>query len=118
MRRTLTAGAACALALTLGAVALSGGAASAHDAPQAGRHFYTTKTPYAPQQALNRYQRAPRGFAPIFTENVARHGSRAMTDSGDGDAVLAVLTAARFPGRAHPAGRATRPAGPGAARRC
>jgi hypothetical protein len=81
-----------ALAATLAAV-LTGGAAIAHPA-HAEPHFYTTKTPYAPQESLARYQQPPRGFHPIFTENVARHGSRAMTSSDDGDAILAVLAQA------------------------
>ncbi|MER6122120.1 histidine-type phosphatase, partial [Streptomyces sp. NPDC001795] len=62
------------------------------------RHYYTTKTPYAPQERLADYQPLPKGFAPVFTENVARHGSRAMSDSGDGDAVLAVLNSAQQQG--------------------
>ena len=56
--------------------------------------FYTTKTPYAPQESVRQYQQPPRGFEAIFTENVARHGSRAMSDGDDGDALLAVLSAA------------------------
>ncbi len=61
-------------------------------------HYCTTKTPYAPQEQLRDYQSVPKGFAPVFTENVARHGSRAMTDSDDGDAILAVLASARQQG--------------------
>ena len=75
-----------AVVATLAAV-LTGGAASAHP----DQHFYTTKTPYAPQESRSRYQSPPRGYQPIFTENVARHGSRAMTGADDGDALLAVL---------------------------
>ena len=69
MKALLAAGTA---ALTLAAV-FAGGPASAHSQP----HFFTTKTPYAPQEGLGRYQDPPRGYRPIFTENVARHGSRA-----------------------------------------
>ncbi|MEU6350228.1 histidine-type phosphatase [Streptomyces sp. NPDC047072] len=50
-----------------------------------------TKAPYAPEQNPRTYQQAPAGFAPVFTENVSRHGSRAATDSEDGDLVLALL---------------------------
>jgi len=78
------------VATTLAAV-VAGGPAYAH----ADAHNYTTKTPYAPQQALRDYQRPPRGYEPIFTENVARHGSRAMSDNEDGEAVLAVLATAQ-----------------------
>ncbi|KUN73386.1 histidine acid phosphatase [Streptomyces canus] len=49
-----------------------------------------TKAPYEPQQNPRTYQKAPAGFVPVFTENVSRHGSRAATDSEDGDLVLAL----------------------------
>ncbi|GAA3903415.1 lipoprotein [Streptomyces lacrimifluminis] len=49
---------------------------------------YGTKASYAPQQSLRSYQQPPRGFVPVFTENVSRHGSRAATDSSDGDLIL------------------------------
>ncbi len=41
--------------------------------------FYTTKTPYRPRQALATYEAPPAGFSPIFTELVARHGSRGLS---------------------------------------
>ncbi|MER8185968.1 histidine-type phosphatase [Kitasatospora sp. NPDC094015] len=97
MKRTASLAAAVAASLTV-TVILGTGAAAAHDRPggsSADRDLYGTKAPYAPQQAVNRYQRAPRGFTPVFTENVARHGSRAMSDGEDGDAVLAVLRRAQ-----------------------
>ncbi|MFG2823132.1 histidine-type phosphatase [Kitasatospora sp. NPDC048365] len=93
MKHTATLAAATAAAVALTVLAATG-TATAQDhgnAGAGGRDFYGTKTPYAPQQRLTAYQPAPAGFAPVFTENVARHGSRAMTDSEDGDAVLAVL---------------------------
>jgi hypothetical protein len=78
---------------------LAAGTASAKDGcPRASPGSYSTKTPYAPQESLSRYQSAPKGFAPVFTQNVARHGSRAMTDSSDGDAVLAVVHSAQAAG--------------------
>jgi Histidine phosphatase superfamily (branch 2) len=89
MKRIVASGAALTAAL-LAAAVLPGGTASARPA-RTGPHFFTTKTPYAPQERLSEYQDPPKGFAPVFTENVVRHGSRAMTDSDDGDAVLAVL---------------------------
>ncbi|WP_426503127.1 histidine-type phosphatase [Dactylosporangium sp. McL0621] len=82
-----------ALALALAVVAVPG-TAQAHGPAQPAPN-YTTKTPYEPQQRPREYQPAPRGFVPVFTENVARHGSRAMSDSDDGDAVLAVLQRAQ-----------------------
>jgi hypothetical protein len=89
MKRTVVCSVAVAVAVA--ALTLPGGTAVA----QGGPHYYTTKTPYGPQENLRDYQPVPKGFAPVFTENVARHGSRAMTDSDDGDAVLAVLRSAQ-----------------------
>ena len=100
MYRLLTS-AALTAALAAGAAALPGGHASAGASPVFGStagHFYTTKTPYTPQERLKDYQSVPHGFVPVFAENVVRHGSRAMTDSSDGDAVLAVVASAQADG--------------------
>ena len=48
---------------------------------------YQTKTPYAPQQDPATYAAPPAGFLPIFTQLVARHGSRGLTGM-KGDAAL------------------------------
>ncbi|WP_226939106.1 histidine-type phosphatase [Janthinobacterium sp. FT14W] len=48
---------------------------------------YQTKTPYAPQQDPATYAAPPDGFQPIFTQLVARHGSRGLTGM-KGDAAL------------------------------
>ena len=48
---------------------------------------YQTKTPYAPQQDPATYAAPPAGFQPIFTQLVARHGSRGLTGM-KGDAAL------------------------------
>jgi hypothetical protein len=82
MTRSLTA-----VAVAVVVLLASAAPASAH-----GRLYLTSKTPYAPQESIRDYQPAPYGFVPVFTENVARHGSRAMSDGDDGTAVLAVLT--------------------------
>ncbi|MFD0560673.1 histidine-type phosphatase [Kitasatospora saccharophila] len=91
-----TAALAAALATALAATLATAGTAAAQGAARADS--YGTKTPYAPQQDLRRYQPVPAGYVPVFTENVARHGSRAMSDSEDGDAVLALLDQAEQAG--------------------
>lgn len=45
--------------------------------------FYATKTPYEPQQSASAYEPAPAGYAAVFTEMLARHGSRALTSNTD-----------------------------------
>lgn len=40
---------------------------------------YSTKAVYAPQQAAATYEAAPAGFTPVYTELVARHGSRSLS---------------------------------------
>ncbi|NCV58644.1 MAG: histidine-type phosphatase [Betaproteobacteria bacterium] len=49
---------------------------------------YTTKTPYQPQQQATTYEAVPAGFAPIHTQLLARHGSRAMSGLKDDLAFL------------------------------
>ncbi|KQQ31870.1 histidine acid phosphatase [Duganella sp. Leaf126] len=41
--------------------------------------FYQTKTPYAPQQDSASYQPAPAGYTAVYTELLARHGSRGLS---------------------------------------
>ncbi|MER5184024.1 histidine-type phosphatase [Streptomyces sp. NPDC002896] len=94
MKRAVVSAAVLAASLALASTALPAQADATHAEP----HFYTAKTPYTPQERLADYQPVPQGFTPVFTENVARHGSRAMTDSSDGDAVLAVLGTAQNQG--------------------
>ncbi|MBL1080834.1 histidine-type phosphatase [Streptomyces actinomycinicus] len=83
--------------LALGALLLTALPAHASDGP-AHRESYGTKAPYAPQQHPHGYQEVPAGFVPVFTENVSRHGSRAATDSEDGDLVLALWDKAEADG--------------------
>ncbi|WUR82668.1 histidine phosphatase family protein [Streptomyces phaeochromogenes] len=66
---------------------------------------YGTKASYEPGQNPRTYQAAPRGFEPVFTENVSRHGSRAATDSEDGDLVLKLWDRAASEGQLTRAGK-------------
>lgn len=47
--------------------------------PSVDKPYYQTKTPYAPQQAAATYEAPPSGYAAVFTELVARHGSRGLS---------------------------------------
>lgn len=82
-----------ALAATLTLSVSPAGAQPAPDAGSAGDAL-TTKTPYAPQGDPASYEKAPKGFTPVFTENVSRHGTRTMSDADDGEAILALVDAA------------------------
>lgn len=82
---------------TLLVAALPARAADQHR--PAHRDSYGTKAPYSPEQRARTYQRPPAGFTPVFTENVSRHGSRAATDSEDGDLVLALWDKAKAAGQ-------------------
>jgi hypothetical protein len=44
-----------------------------------GAQYYQTKTPYAPQQASASYETAPAGYTAVYTEMLARHGSRGLS---------------------------------------
>jgi len=93
-----------ALALGLGALLaapLSAQATATGNAPAAGAkatYSYGTKATYEPQQNARSYQRPPAGFAPVFTENVSRHGSRSATDGADGELILALWDQAEAEG--------------------
>ena len=41
--------------------------------------YLQTKAPYQPQQKINAYEIAPNGYSPVFTELIARHGSRGLS---------------------------------------
>jgi hypothetical protein len=48
--------------------------------PQADTSLYLqTKQPYQPQQKLTTYEAIPNGYNPVFTELIARHGSRGLS---------------------------------------
>ncbi|WP_395823071.1 histidine-type phosphatase [Collimonas sp.] len=41
--------------------------------------YYQTKAPYSPQQDAAGYEAPPAGYAPVYTQLVARHGSRGLS---------------------------------------
>ncbi|MFJ3823637.1 histidine-type phosphatase [Streptomyces nodosus] len=74
--------------LALGLSALLAASVPAHATGSGPLDSYGTKASYEPQQNVHSYQQAPKGYVPVFTENVSRHGSRAATSSKDGDLIL------------------------------
>ncbi|WP_405737443.1 histidine phosphatase family protein [Streptomyces sp. NBC_00028] len=85
-------------ALALGTLLVAALPAQAAHQP-AHATSYGTKATYSPGQSAHSYQRPPAGFTPVFTENVSRHGSRAASDSEDGDLILALWDKARAAGQ-------------------
>lgn len=67
---------ACALALTLAGCA---GVAAIPGEDSARSASYSTKSPYQPQQDSASYEAAPAGYGAVFTQLVARHGSRGLS---------------------------------------
>ncbi|MBM7389554.1 hypothetical protein JOE37_002548 [Clavibacter michiganensis] len=83
-RRRLSASVALALALGIaGGSALPAlaatGTGTGTGTGTADRPYYSSKTPYAPRGTATDLAPAPAGFAPVYTESVARHGSRALS---------------------------------------
>lgn len=60
--------------------------------------YYATKTNYTPQQEASTYEAAPAGFSPVYTELVARHGTRGLSSMKYDDAVLNMWTQAKADG--------------------
>src|ERR1700722_7688742 len=69
----------------------------------------TTKAPYEPEGSLAFYQPAPRGFRPVLTENVQRHGNRTDTSSTDFTTLLALWQIAQTDGDLTPLGQTLGP---------
>jgi hypothetical protein len=96
--------------LSLGVVVIDGGSgrtrtgalAVAMTCPEAT--FYTTKTPYHPRQDLATYEAPPAGFVPVFTELVARHGSRGLSSAKYDLATYAIWQRAQADGALTPLG--------------
>ena len=66
---------------------------------------YQTKTPYAPQQDPATYAAPPAGFQPIYTQLVARHGSRGLTGMKSDAALYAMWQQAAAQDALTPLGR-------------
>lgn len=77
--RWVTCAYAAALAAGLSACGGGGDGASIGAAPAPASGYYQTKTPYAPQQPLSTYEAAPAGYSVVYTELMARHGSRGLS---------------------------------------
>ncbi|MFP3503704.1 histidine-type phosphatase [Burkholderia sp. SIMBA_062] len=60
--------------------------------------YYQTKTPYRPQQDAATYEAPPAGFAPVYTELVARHGSRGLSGFKYDGAIYSMLIKAEADG--------------------
>ena len=67
-------------------------------------HF-ASNTPYAPQQKLGTYEPPPAGYTPVFTQLVARHGSRALTSGRDIASTKHLIAQARAAGALTKLGR-------------
>ena len=66
---------------------------------------YQTKTPYVPQQDPATYAAPPAGFLPIYTQLVARHGSRGLTGMKNDAALYAMWQQAAAQDALTPLGR-------------
>lgn len=78
--------AACAArlvkAFAVAAILVSLAAGCSDDAAVETDRFLSTKTPYEPRQPAE-YERPPEGYRAVFTQMLARHGSRALTSDDD-----------------------------------
>lgn len=78
--------------LTAAAVTATAAPALAADATT----YYSTKQAYAPQGS--EYSQAPKGFEPIYTSTVDRHGSRGLSGFKYDDLAQQMLEAAKAKG--------------------
>lgn len=67
--------------------------------------YYQTKAPYRPQQDVSTYEAPPAGFAPVYTEMIARHGSRGLSSLKYDLAVYNMWEKARDDGALTPLGQ-------------
>lgn len=71
---------------------------------------FTSKTPYTPGQRVGDLQQVPAGFVPVYTESVARHGSRALSSLKYDDLTLQLWELAEKEGALTPLGAKLGPA--------
>ena len=91
--------------LSLASIPLALAIAIYADPTLAVEGHYQTKTPYAPQQDPATYAAPPAGFQPIFTQLVARHGSRGLTSMKNDAALYAMWQQAAAQDALTPLGR-------------
>jgi len=108
---TITAAAALCAGLAVPAQAGARSATPGHpgDFQNLIRIAETTKAPYEPQGSLFSYQPPPRGFKPVFTENVERHGDRTDTSASDFTELIALWQIAQADNALTPLGQSLGP---------
>ncbi|MET3466345.1 histidine-type phosphatase [Variovorax atrisoli] len=67
--------------------------------------YYQTKAPYRPQQDVSTYEAPPAGFSPVYTQMIARHGSRGLSSLKYDLAVYNMWEKARDDGALTPLGQ-------------
>jgi hypothetical protein len=75
----------------------------------AGRGYFASNTPYEPKQNIRTYESPPPGYTPVFTQLVARHGSRALTSANDIEYTKQLIAHARAAGAFTQLGRVLEP---------
>ncbi|CAM3630931.1 Histidine phosphatase superfamily (branch 2) [Vibrio aerogenes CECT 7868] len=65
------------------------------NSPASADYVYGTKTVYSPRQAMNTYEPVPDGYSLVFTQSLARHGSRALTSPKYDDISLKIWQKAK-----------------------
>lgn len=96
MRPVVTRPLLFVLLASIGLAACDDGGSGASAPARIG--YYASKTNYQPQQAANTYEPAPAGFQTVYTELVARHGTRGLSSMKYDDAVLNMWTQAKADG--------------------
>ncbi|SHO54574.1 histidine-type phosphatase [Vibrio quintilis] len=68
------------------------------------QYSYGTKTVYTPRQEMKTYEAVPAGYQLVYTQSVARHGSRALTSPKYDDISLKIWQKAKEMNALTPAG--------------